>query len=123
MDLMQQEGGIMANTQIQRQKLIRWEPASAHKLGAPEVDVYDGQGRFATFLVREDAEAMAALFHVAKIFTQYVAKPDECGELREAHDMAERVLQRFERMVAASETVNCNNSGRERTDGHERAAR
>jgi hypothetical protein len=78
---------------------IRTEEASSHAMQTAEVDAYDGQGRFATFLVRGDAEAMATLLHVAQVFTQYVAKPDEVCELRIAHDEAERVLRRFERRL------------------------
>jgi len=81
---------------FERKHLIRTEPASSRSMETAEVDAYDGQGRFATFLVKADADAMETLLDVARVFTQYVAKPDQCGELREAHDRAERILQRFE---------------------------
>ena len=78
-------------------ELLRIEPASAHKMSTAEADVYDGQGRLATFLSFEDAQAFADALRCLEAFTQYVAEPDEnTSELYRLHTLAQKIVRRFE---------------------------
>ena len=82
------------------QELIRIEEASAHTMQTAEVDVYDGQGRFATFLIREDAQAFADSLRCLEQFMQYVAQPDDdTSELYRLHNLAQKIVRRFERRL------------------------